>query len=67
MYIILDFFGNTVYKLDFSKYEAFDENGIKTNARFIFDGVDVTKELWDALTNRYLSLKSYLIVWKNIE
>lgn len=53
-YLILDFLGNEVWEINFSKYDK-DNNGIYDNKDdYIFDGVNVTNEIWDALTERYL-------------
>lgn len=53
-YFILDLLGNEVWKVNFSKYDK-NENGIYDNDdEYLFDGVNVSKEIWDALTERYL-------------
>lgn len=53
-YFILDFLGNEVWEVNFSKYDK-NENGIyDNNDEYMFDGVNVSKEIWDALTERYL-------------
>ena len=65
-YIILDFYGNVLYELDFYQYDEVIEENIKYNAIYNFDGVDVTKETWEALTERFFAIKSDLIVWKNV-
>lgn len=53
-YFILDFLGNKNWEVNFSKYDK-NENGIyDNNDEYLFDGVNVSKEIWDALTERYL-------------
>jgi hypothetical protein len=72
-YTILDFWGNTLLCFDFQKFvhveeregmryqaDDYDENG-----QYVFDGVEVSKSQWDALTERYLTSTSDLIIWKN--
>lgn len=50
-YFILNYSGETVFEVIFSK-EAKDGNGILD--QYVFDGVTVTKEIWEELTERYL-------------
>lgn len=53
-YIIMDYLGNVIYGLVFSKYDQ-NQNGIyDDNDEFLFDWVDVTKEQWELLTERFL-------------
>lgn len=53
-YFILDFLGNEVWEVNFSKCDK-NENGIyDNNDEYLFDGVNISKEIWDALTERYL-------------
>lgn len=53
-YIILDYSGNEVYSLGFSKYDK-NQNGIYDEAdEYLFDGVNVSKDQWDLLTQRFL-------------
>ena len=65
-YIILDFYGNEIYNIGFSKYDAFDDGTNKDIARYYIDNVEVSKDAWNALTKRYFSIKSDLIQWKDI-
>lgn len=46
--------GNEVYELNFSKYDK-NKNGLyDEDDEYLFDGVNVTKEIWEGLTERYL-------------
>lgn len=62
-YTLFDFYGNQIFKIYFSVYDATNKNNYDENALFIFDEVELSKENWDLLTERYLSLKSDLIDW----
>lgn len=53
-YFILDYSGDEIYSLSFSKYDK-NQNGIYDDADdYLFDGVNVTKEQWGELTERFL-------------
>lgn len=62
-YTLFDFYGNQIFKIYFSVYDSTNENNYDENALFIFDEVKLSKENWDSLTERYLSIKSDLIKW----
>ena len=63
MYITLDTSGNEIASVEFSKYDIVDENGLKVGVRYLYEDNDVSKETWDALTKKFLSIKSDLIKW----
>ena len=63
MYITLDSNGNEISRVRFSEYNVVDENDLKVGVRYIYEDNDVSKETWDALTNKFLSIKSDLIEW----
>lgn len=50
-YFILNYSGETVFELSFSKES---KNGNDVFDQYVFDGVTVTKEVWEELTERYL-------------
>jgi hypothetical protein len=52
-YIIVDFSGNEVFSLRFSKYDKNANGFYDKNDEYLFDGVSVTKEIWEGLTKRY--------------
>jgi len=53
-YVVYDYMGNEVYELNFSKYDK-NKNGLyDEDDEYLFDGVNVTKEIWEGLTERYL-------------
>ena len=53
-YVIYDYFGNEVFKLGFSRYDI-NENGFyDEDDIYEFEGVKVTKEIWESLTERYI-------------
>lgn len=53
-YMIMDYLGNEIYGLGFSKYDQ-NQNGIYDDSdEFLFDWVNVTKEQWELLTERFL-------------
>ena len=65
-YFVLDFDGNKISRVDFSKYHSVDESGLHESADydvFQFDNKNVSKEEWNALTKEYLSIVSDLIIW----
>ncbi|MDL2302564.1 hypothetical protein LJC58_09450 [Lachnospiraceae bacterium OttesenSCG-928-D06] len=53
-YIIMDYLGNEIFGLVFSKYDQ-NQNGIYDDSdEFLFDWINVTKEQWELLTERYI-------------
>lgn len=53
-YSIYNFSGDEIFNINFSKYDL-NENGIyDNNDEYFFDGVNVTKEMWEKLTERYI-------------
>jgi len=66
-YTLFDFYGNQIFKIYFSVYDATNENNYDENALFIFDEIELSKENWESLTERYLSEKSDLIKWTAYE
>lgn len=63
MYITLDPNGNEIARVRFSEYDVVDESGLKVGVRYIYEDNDVSKETWDELTKKFLSIKSDLIEW----
>lgn len=63
MYIMLDTSGNEIASVKFSKYDVVDENSLKVGVRYLYEDNDVSEETWDALTKKFLSVKSDLIKW----
>ena len=63
-YEVCDFDGNLVFRVDFSRYDEFEEENLKGDALFIFDGVEVSKEDWDLLTEEYFAVGADLIEWQ---
>jgi hypothetical protein len=63
MYITLDSNGNEISRVGFAEYDVVDENDLKVGVRYIYEDNDVSKETWDALTDKFLSIKSDLIEW----
>lgn len=62
-YEVLDFWGNVQLSIEFIKGDI-DMNDIYDERDdYFFCGVEVTKEQWDALTERYLSATSNKIEW----
>jgi hypothetical protein len=66
-YIVLDFWGNTILEIRFEEVTFHEEDialfNIYGKEVYLFEGVEVTKEQWDALTEPYLSATSDLIEW----
>ncbi|MDL2301222.1 hypothetical protein LJC58_02585 [Lachnospiraceae bacterium OttesenSCG-928-D06] len=62
-YTFFDFYGKEIYKIYFSVYDSTNESNYNENALFIFDEVELSKENWDSLTERYFSVGSDLIKW----
>ena len=53
-YYIFNYTGDEILLINFSKFDS-NMNGIyDENDTFVFDGVNVTKEVWESLTERYL-------------
>lgn len=63
MYITLDTNGNEIVRVEFSKYDVVDKRGLKVGVKYIYQDNDVSKETWDELTKKFLSIKSDLIKW----
>ena len=63
IYIELDSNGDEIARVGFSKYEVVDENDPKVGVRYIYEDNDVSKETWDELTKKFLSIKTDLIEW----
>jgi len=59
-YTLFNFYGEEIYQITFIKY---DENYNEEEAMFLFDDVELSKEDWDLLTERYFSIESDLIEW----
>jgi len=69
-YIEYDFFGNEQLRIEFGKYHARFFNGEKIydeSSDYIFEGEQVSKEQWDALTEPYFSIGSDKIEWIDAE
>lgn len=66
-YYVLDFYGNEKLRIDFDVYNINDEGFYDENSDYVFENLDVTKEEWDILTKKYLSIGSDLIIWYDYE
>jgi len=63
-YIVLDFWGNEVYRIAFFKYNPFVSENVEYPAIYNFNGADVDEETWESLAGQYLSIGSDLIEWR---
>jgi len=53
-YLIYNYLGNEILNISFAKYDL-NENGIYDSGdEYFYDGVKVTKEIWEKLTERFL-------------
>lgn len=53
-YIILDYLGNEIYRLSFSKYDQNKNEIYDDDDEYLFDEINVTKGQWEALTEKFL-------------
>jgi len=53
-YFILNYSGDTIFEVSFSKNEKERYQVLDKIDEYTFDGVTVTKEIWEGLTERYL-------------
>lgn len=62
-YNILDCNGNDIFKLNFGTYDK-NYNGVQDeDDEYYFDGLKMEKDVWDTLTNKYLSVGNDEIQW----
>jgi len=53
-YMVFDYLGNDILGISFSRYDD-NQNGVFDDAdKYLFDGVIVTKTIWEELAERYL-------------
>lgn len=53
-YLIYNYSGDEILNINFAKYDS-NENGIYDSGdEYFYDGVEVTKEIWEKLTERFL-------------
>lgn len=57
-YFALDFLGNIVWSLSFSRYDRNQNGFYDENDEYFHDGVEVTKNIWDDLTKTYFTVNS---------
>jgi hypothetical protein len=62
-YKLFDFYGNHIFEISFSKYDSSNKGIYDENSLYIFDEVELAKEKWDSLTEKYLSIDDDLIQW----
>jgi len=65
-YIILDFYGYECYEIPFYKSEEILDGDAEYPGIYNYDGLDISKEMWDSLTEKLFAVKSDLIEWNNI-
>lgn len=66
VYIILDYSGEIFFSLHFAKYDANQDGAYDENDCYYFEGVEVSKTVWDELTKKYLEIGSSKIEWVSI-
>ena len=66
-YIEYDFSGNEQVRIDFGKARPNDKGVYDENSAYYFEDKQVSKEEWDALTEKYFSIGSDKIEWINVE
>lgn len=69
-YLVLDYDGNEISKVYFSKYHSVDESGLTESTDydvFIFEDKEVLEDEWNSLTNEYFSNSSDLIIWNELK
>lgn len=62
-YIVNDFYGNEVLRISFDKGDIDYDGDYDENDDYIFENVKVSKDYWDKLTEKYLSIGSDKIEW----
>lgn len=53
-YLIFDTSGNEIFSIGFTKYDENSNGEYDEDDEYVFDGVVVTKQVWEELTRRYL-------------
>lgn len=63
IYSVMNFKGEETFRISFEKYDV-NQNGVYDKADlYFFDDVEVSKEDWDTLTEKYLSIGSDQVEW----
>lgn len=53
-YLIYNYSGDEILNINFAKYDS-NENGVyDSDGEYFYDGVEVTREIWEKLTERFL-------------
>ena len=66
MYIVLGYYGEELYSINFSEYSAFASNGIQYDALYFINSTKVLKETHEALSERFLNISDDKIKWSSL-
>ena len=64
VYLILDYQGNESYKLAFSEYAPTEYQDVSYPAKYLINGSEVSKEVYDSTTSSITGLSDDKILWK---
>lgn len=64
MYIVLDYYGEELYVIDFSEYIDWNCDGVSDDNRYYIDNAEVTKAIYDSLATQFLDISDDKIEWK---
>ena len=65
VYMVFDYYGKELLSVTFEKYNSNIDGIYDENSNFFFEDVEVSKEDWDKLTEKYLSVGIDRIQWIN--
>ncbi len=65
MYIVLGYQGEELYKIDFAEYYNWNVDGVDYGAKYFIDNTEVTKRIYDSLSERFLNIGDDKIEWKS--
>ncbi len=66
IYIVLDYRGEEMFRLDFGEYSAVEIDGVQYDESYFINSVQVSEEVYDALTEPLLSVSDDKITWNDL-
>lgn len=67
MYIVLGYHGEELYKINFSEYSNGEVHHVQYDNKYFINDTEVTKEIYDSLSERFLNIGDDRIEWKSFQ
>ncbi len=67
IYYILGYQGDEIFKIEFSEYSVNESQGVQRDEIYLINNIEVTKEIYNSLTQPLLDESDSKIIWKELQ